>query len=107
MAVARISFGLGGAALAALGVGQAMERFASAMRVPLPKSSISRIGGRTRSATGFRNADGQFMSDPKAGGLIEQYESEQYKRHAAGGRARAACARRAIDGTFIADSDQG
>jgi hypothetical protein len=76
-------------------VGSAIERFAEAMRAPLPRG---RAAGLARPRTAWRYFDGTFMpeSERRASDL------EEYERYAAGGRARAASAVRNEDGKFIA-----
>ncbi len=74
-------------------IGDAVEKFAQAMRAPLPRG---RAGGLARARSAWRYLDGSFMPDS------EKFEASllEYERYAAGGRARAAQARRMRDGTF-------
>lgn len=75
-------------------VGLALERFAQAMRSPVPRG---RSGGLARARIAWRHFDGTFMPESaKLEATIADYE-----RYAAGGRARAARARRAADGSFL------
>jgi hypothetical protein len=74
-------------------IGDALEKFARAMRAPLARG---RAGGLARAGTAWRYFDGTFMPESKKS---EAYRIE-YERYAAGGRARAAVARRLADGTF-------
>jgi hypothetical protein len=85
------------AARAAPTVGLAVEPFAQAMRAPLPRG---RAGGLVRARTAWRFTDGTFMSESERQAAIDEFELENYERHAAGGRARAERATRAPDGTF-------
>ena len=80
---------------AAPSIGAAIERFAKAMRAPIPRG---RTGGLARARSAWRYLDGTFMPE------LEKYEAyiEEYERYARGGRARAALARRAQDGRFVA-----
>jgi len=83
-----------GAAQMAPVIGDAIERFAQAMRAPNPRG---RAGGLARSRRAWRYVDGTFMPESaKTDAQIAEYE-----RYAAGGRARAALASRSIDGTFL------
>jgi len=86
------------AAQTALVVGASVERFAQAMRAPLPRG---RAGGRARAKTAWRYLDGTFMPESGQLAATNEFEFEAYERHAAGGRARASNARRAEDGTFL------
>ena len=82
------------AAQVAPAVGAAIERFAEAMRAPLPRG---RAGGLARARCAWRYFDGTFMPESeKEAAYIEEYE-----RYAAGGRARAESADRNPDGTFV------
>jgi hypothetical protein len=81
------------AAQAAPVIGAAIERFAQAMRVQLPRGHA---GGLARAQTAWRYFDGTFMPESEK----ESAYFEEYERHAAGGRARARSARRLSDGTF-------
>jgi hypothetical protein len=83
-----------GAAQVAPVIGAAVEKFAQAMRAPLPRG---RAGGLARARTSWRYVDGTFMPESER---FEAYR-EEYERYAAGGRARAASATRASDGTFV------
>jgi hypothetical protein len=86
---------IAGAAQAAPVIGDAVEKFAQAMRAPLPRG---RAGGLGRAQNAWRHFDGTFMpDDAKLEAVIAEYE-----RYAAGGRARAQSARREADGTFVA-----
>lgn len=75
-------------------IGAAMERFAEAMRSPLPRG---RAGGLARARFAWRHADGTFMRESEKNAAYR----EEYERYAAGGKARAARARRAADGSFL------
>jgi hypothetical protein len=81
------------AAQAAPVIGAAIDRFAQAVRVPLPRG---RAGGLSRAKTAWRYFDGTFMPESEK----EAAYFEVYERYAAGGRARARKARREADGTF-------
>jgi hypothetical protein len=83
-----------GAAQIAPIIGEAVEKFAQAMRGPLPRG---RAGGIARAGSAWRYFDGTFMPESA------KFEADQldYERFAAGGRARAASAERAEDGTFL------
>ena len=83
-----------GAAQAAPVVGEAIERFARAMRAPSPRG---RAGGLARARGAWRYFDGTFM--PESAKIEAQIA--EYDRYAAGGRARAARAARSSDGTFL------
>jgi len=74
--------------------GGAVEKFAQAMRAPLPRG---RAGGLARVQRAWRYLDGAFMPESEKHEAFLQY----YERFAAGGRARAAQAARATDGTFL------
>lgn len=82
------------AAQAAPVIGAAIERFAQAMRAPLPRG---RTGGLARARTAWRYFDGTFMPESEK----EAAYAEEYERYAKGGRGRAAAAQRAADGTFL------
>lgn len=82
------------AAQAAPIVGEGLERFAQAMRAPLPRG---RSGGLARARTAWRYFDGTFMPDSEK---FEFYR-EEYQRYATGGRARAASALRGPNGRFV------
>jgi hypothetical protein len=84
------------AAQAASVIGAAIERFAEAMRAPLPLLPRGRAGGLARTRTAWRYLDGTFMPESEK----EAAYLEDYERYAAGGRARALHARRNVDGTF-------
>jgi hypothetical protein len=84
------------AAQTALAIGGAMERFAEAMRAPLPVPPRGRAGGLARAKSAWRYFDGTFMPDSEK----EVANVEEYERYALGGRARAATATRHPDGTF-------
>jgi len=84
-----------GAAHVAPVIGSAVEKFAQAMRAPLPRGGA---GGLARARTAWRFLDGTFMP---ASFKFEARLAE-YQRYAAGGRARAAKATRASDSTFTA-----
>jgi hypothetical protein len=88
------------AAQTALVVGAAVERFAEAMRAPLPRLPRGRAGGLERAKGAWRYFDGTFM--PEAG--KREFYLQEYERYAAGGRARARTAHRHSDGTFEATS---
>ena len=77
-------------------IGAAIERFAEAMRAPLPLLPRGRAGGLARTRTAWRYLDGTFMPESEK----EAAYLEDYERYAAGGRARALHARRNVDGTF-------
>lgn len=83
-------------------LGVAMERFAQAMRAPLPPVPRGRAGGLARSKMAWRYLDGTFMPESEK----EAAYLEEYERYAAGGRARVARAQRARDGTFLPNPDQ-
>jgi hypothetical protein len=83
-----------GAAQIAPVIGEAIEKFAQAMRGPLPRG---RAGGLARARSAWRYFDGTFMPESEK---CQAYR-EEYERYAAGGRARAAQAKRAADGTFL------
>jgi hypothetical protein len=87
-----------GAAKAALFIGGAIEKFAQAMRSPLPRG---RAGGLARASSARRYFDGTFMPESEK---LEAGRME-YERNAAGGRARATSARREQDGTFLANHE--
>lgn len=78
-------------------LGVAMERFAQAMRAPLPLVPRGRAGGLARAKTAWRYFDGTFMPESEK----ESAYLEEYERYAAGGRARARSASRFSDGTFL------
>ena len=78
-------------------IGDAVEKFAQAMRAPLPRG---RAGGLARARNAWRYFVGTFMPESEKS---EAYLAD-YERYAAGGRARAAAARRAVDGTFLAEA---
>jgi len=84
------------AAEAAPKIGYAFEKFAMAMRTPLPRG---RAGGLARASKAWRYIDGTFMPESNKD---EAYRLD-YERYAAGGRSRAAFARRGLDGTFLPD----
>ena len=84
------------AAEAAPSIGAAIERFAEAMRAPLPLVPRGRAGGLARALTAWRYFDGTFMPESERQAAYLQ----AYERYAAGGRARARSARRHSDGTF-------
>lgn len=81
------------AAQAAPFIGEAIERWACAMRVP-PRRGVA--GGRARARIAWRYLDGTFMPESAK----EEAYFEEYERYARGGRARAATACRWPDGTF-------
>ena len=84
------------AAQAATAIGFAIERFAEAMRSPLPPRPRGRAGGLARAKSAWRYFDGTFMPESeKQTAYVEEYE-----RYAVGGRARANRATRNPDGTF-------
>ncbi|MGD0073219.1 MAG: hypothetical protein ABSD31_02630 [Candidatus Binataceae bacterium] len=85
------------AALVAPEIGAAIERFAQAMRAPLPRG---RAGGLARARDAWRYVDGTLMPESERHDAYRQ----EYERYAAVGRARAAGARRATDGTFLSSS---
>ncbi len=82
-----------GAAQIAPIIGGAVEKFAQAMRAPLPRG---RAGGYERARSAWRYFDGTFM--PESEKLHAR--NAEYERHAAGGRKRAEQAQRAPNGTF-------
>jgi hypothetical protein len=84
------------AAQAAPAIGSAIERFAEAMRAPLPPPPRGCSGGLARAKSAWRYFDGTFMPESEK----EAADLEEYERYAAGGRARARTARRLSDGTF-------
>jgi hypothetical protein len=90
---------LAAAAQIAPAVGAAIERFAEAMRAPLPRG---RAGGVARARTAWRYFDGTFM--PESAKL--EARIAEYERYAAGGRTRSAYAQRAPDGTFVRSETQ-
>ena len=73
--------------------GAAIERFAEAMRAPLPRG---RAGGLARARTAWRYFDGTFMPESEK----EAAYLEEYERYAAGGRARAVLGVRDARGRF-------
>jgi hypothetical protein len=82
-----------GAAQIAPVIGDAVERFAQAMRVP---SSRGRAGGLARARSAWQYFDGTFMSESsKLEARIAEYE-----RYATGGRVRASDAQRHEMGKF-------
>jgi hypothetical protein len=81
------------AARAAPAVGGAIERFAQAMRAPLPRG---RAGGLARARSAWRYFDGTFMPESEK----EAAYLEEYERYAAGGRTRAALGVRDARGRF-------
>jgi hypothetical protein len=83
-----------GAAQVAPVIGEAVEKFAQAMRAPLPRG---RAGGVARARTAWRYFDGTFMPESEK---LEAFKSD-YERYAAGGRARAASAVRDEIGRFL------
>lgn len=83
-----------GAAQIAPVIGGAVEKFAQAMRTPIPRG---RAGGLARARSAWRYFDGKFMPESEK---LEAYRLE-HERFAAGGRARATSARRDRDGTFL------
>jgi len=83
-----------GAAQTAPVIGEAIEKFAQAMRAPLPRG---RAGGLARAQTAWRHFDGTFMRESEKN---EAWQAE-YERYAAGGRARAQRAERGTDGRFM------
>lgn len=85
------------AAHAAPVIGDAIERFAQAMRATRAPMPRGRAGGLARTRIAWRYSDGTFMPESER---IEAYRDE-YERYAAGGRARAARALRSADGTFM------
>lgn len=85
------------AAQTALVLGAAIERFAEAMRSPLPPPPRGRAGGRARARTAWRYLDGTFMPESEKDAVY----LEEYEHYAAGGRRRAATAVRARDGPFL------
>jgi hypothetical protein len=85
------------AAQAAPAIGAAMERFAEAMRAPLPLPPRGRAGGLARAKSAWGYFDGTFMPQSEK----EASYLEEYERYAAGGRARAASAPRSRHGTFV------
>lgn len=74
-------------------IGDAVEKFAQAMRAPVPRG---RAGGLARARSAWRYFDGTFVPESEK---LEAYRLE-YERYASGGRARAASAYRLADGTF-------
>ena len=78
-------------------IGDAIERFAQAMRATRAPMSRGCAGGLARTRNAWRYSDGTFMPESEKS---EAYRDE-YERHAAGGRARAARALRWADGTFM------
>jgi hypothetical protein len=90
------------AAQAAPAIGAAIERFAEAMRAPLPLVPRGRAGGLARAKSAWRYFDGTFMPESEK----ESAYLEEYERYAAGGRARARSASRFSDGTFLARTDE-
>lgn len=83
-----------GAAQVAPVIGGAVEKFAQAMRAPLPRG---RAGGLARARSAWRYFDGTFMPESEK----SEANLADYERFAAGGRARAARAARDTDGTFL------
>ena len=78
-------------------VGAAIERFAEALRAPLPRG---RAGGLARAKTAWRYSDGTFMPEAERTMAIEEFELAEYERYAAGGRARAASAKVSVKEIF-------
>lgn len=93
------------AAQAAPAIGFAIERFAEAMRAPLPLQPRGHAGGLARAQAAWRYSDGTFMPEAERRAAIEEFELAEYERYAAGGRARAASAIRNEEGKFIMDAD--
>jgi hypothetical protein len=90
------------AAQAAPAIGAAIERFAEAMRAPLPLVPRGRAGGLARAKSAWRYFDGTFRPESeKDAAYLEEYE-----RYAAGGRARAFRAHRHPDGTFASSQEE-
>jgi hypothetical protein len=87
---------IGAAAQTALVVGAAVERFAEAMRAPLPRLPRGRRGGLARARAAWRYLDGTFAPESEKDAAYQR----EYERYAEGGRARARTARRRSDGTF-------
>jgi hypothetical protein len=85
------------AAQAAPAIGAAIERFAEAMRAPLPRG---RAGGLARARNAWRHMDGTFVPEAECAAAMEQFELADYERYATRGRARARSAVRSKDGTF-------
>lgn len=84
------------AAQTAILIGGAIERFAEAMRAPLPVPPRGRAGGLARARSAWRHFDGTFTPESEK----EAAYAKEYERYAAGGRARAEAACRRSDGTF-------
>jgi hypothetical protein len=82
-----------GAAQIAPVIGEAVEKFAQAMRAPRPRG---RAGGLARARDAWRYFDGTFMPES----VKFEARIDEYERYAAGGRARARMAPRSPDGTF-------
>jgi hypothetical protein len=82
-----------GAAQAAPVIGGAIEKFAEAMRAPLPRG---RAGGLARASRAWRYIDGTFMPESEK----EAAYLGDYERFARGRRARAAIAKRDELGRF-------
>ncbi len=82
-----------GAAQVAPVIGGAVEKFAQAMRTPLPRG---RAGGLARARSAWRYFDGTFMPESEKS---EAYLAD-YERYAIGGRARAANVLRRPNGRF-------
>jgi hypothetical protein len=82
-----------GAAQIAPVIGDAVEKFAQAMRAPLQRG---RAGGLARARSAWRYFDGTFMPES------EKFEADrlEYERYARGGRARANNGERDANGRF-------
>lgn len=89
-----------GAAQAAPIIGEAVEKFAQAMRAPLPRG---RTGGLARARSARRYYDGTFMPESEK----EAAYFDEYERFARGGRVRTATGSRAPDGTFFKTENHG
>jgi hypothetical protein len=86
------------AAQAAPVIGAAIERFAEAMRSPVP---VGRTDGLARAEAAWRQSDGTFMPEGERAVAIEEFQPAEYERYAAAGRARAGSAPRDAMGRFI------
>jgi hypothetical protein len=81
-------------------IGQAIENFARALRLSFVARACGRAGSLVRAREAWRCSDGTFMANSEKEAAYEEYDLQEYERHAAGGRARALTALRRKDGTF-------
>ncbi len=85
-----------GAAADASIIGSPVQKFAQAMRAPLPRG---RAGGMARASSAGRYFDGTFMPPSEK---REAYRLD-YERFARGGRVRATLGLRGPDGRFVSN----